>query len=136
MDTIVQILMWALPTGCVGGAIGWFTSKRIRAARESLEAHNAYKQMYDDLTSTYYEIQRDYRKLLKEHGRLYRLISSINMCVHYDECPLRDGLQRIQKDFIGDKRSSPVRQPSTSDGNTNNTASCRSEDDCNAFEDA
>ena len=51
METILQILQWAIPSG-LGTAIGWFWNRRVNQAKAKKEIHDTFKQMYEDVSST------------------------------------------------------------------------------------
>jgi len=122
-DTIMQILMWAIPSGGIGAAISWFCSKKIRNAKMAKEIHDIYKTMYDDVSVLVIKLQKENEKLntkvdelSKENertrrslNRLCRAIEAIQLCSHRSSCPVRSELSLTEDD---DKRREGAKRTS------------------------
>lgn len=107
METILQILQWALPAGGLGTAIGWFWNRRVNSARASKEVHDIYKVMYHDVSLELKHLREeneDYgRKIdkLSREGdglrravnRLSRAIEAIPLCSYHSQCPVLSELR-------------------------------------------
>ncbi len=118
-DTILQILQWAIPSGGVGAAIAWIANRKVAAAKATKEVHDAYKSMYEDVSSLVEEIQDKYEdtrekldQLNNEHAltrralnRLSRAIEAIQICPHRGNCPVRTELSISEVDAEGTKPS-------------------------------
>ena len=48
MDTIMQILQWAIPSGGIGAAIAWVANRKANNAKQAKSVHDTYKAMYED----------------------------------------------------------------------------------------
>ena len=107
MDTILQILQWAIPSGGIGAAIGWIVNRKAHEAKTAKDVHDTYKAMYEDISRVLEETQKKYEKIQKLFedassetadlrravNRLQRAITSAKRCKHYDSCPISDELQ-------------------------------------------
>lgn len=114
-DTIMQILMWAIPSGGIGAAIAWIANKSVRQAKTAKEVHDTYKAMYSDVSDALMKVNRENEKLngkvdelTKENertrrslNRLCRAIEAIQLCPHRSSCPVRSELSLTEDD---DKR--------------------------------
>lgn len=115
MATILQILMWAIPSGGIGAAIAWIANKSIRQAKTAKDIHDTYKTMYADVSEVLMKVQKENNKLngkvdelTKENertrrslNRLCRAIEAIQLCPHSATCPVRGELSLTEDD---DKR--------------------------------
>lgn len=111
METILQILQWAIPAGGLGTAIGWLWNRRVNRARQSKEVHDIYKEMYHDVSQELKHLREeneDYgRKIdkLSREGdslrravnRLSKAIEAIPLCSYHSQCPVLSEL-RIGED--------------------------------------
>lgn len=97
LDTLLNILQWLLPTGSVGAIVVWLTSKTLRQARTAKEVHDTYKAMYEDVRGTLILLQDDNSQLHEAILRLEATIRRATECRYYAHCPLRDELQRLEK---------------------------------------
>ncbi len=111
-DTIMQILMWAIPSGGIGAAIAWIASKSVRQAKTAKEIHDTYKAMYSDVSDALMKVNRENEKLntkvdelSKENertrrslNRLCRAIEAIQLCPHRSSCPVRSELSLTEDD--------------------------------------
>jgi len=114
-DTIMQILMWAIPSGGIGAAIAWIANKSVRQAKTAKEIHDTYKAMYSDVSDALMKVNHENEKLngkvddlTKENektrrslNRLCRAIEAIQLCPHRSSCPVRSELSLTEDD---DKR--------------------------------
>lgn len=106
MDTILQILQWAIPSGGIGAAIAWVANRKARETAQKKEVEETYKQMYDMVSRELVGVQKqneaNYEKIeeLRTEGdktrralnRLSRAIESIQLCPYRADCPVRDEL--------------------------------------------
>lgn len=97
-DTIISILQWLIPSGGLGVAIGWLTSRTLREARTSKEAHDAYRAMYESVRATLIQLQDDNNKLHQAVALLQRAVHSTARCPHLYACPVRVELRKQAKD--------------------------------------
>lgn len=112
-DTIMQILMWAIPSGGIGAAIAWIANKSVRQAKTAKEVHDTYKAMYSDVSDALMKVNRENEKLnekvdelSKENertrrslNRLCRAIEAIQLCPHRSSCPVRSELSLTEDDY-------------------------------------
>lgn len=106
METILQILQWAIPSGGIGAAIAWIANRKTRQAKTAKEVHDTYKMMYDTVSAELVSLQRqtmtNYEKMeeLKAENsrtrwalnRLSRAIEAIQVCPYSSNCPVRSEL--------------------------------------------
>jgi DNA anti-recombination protein RmuC len=127
-DTILQILMWAVPSGGIGAAIAWIANKNVRQAKTAKEVHDTYKTMYADVSEVLMKVQKENEKLngkvdelSKENertrrslNRLCRAIEAIQLCPHRTSCPVRGELSLTEDDDskrnAGDEKRNAVGQ--------------------------
>ena len=119
-DILLQVLHWAVPGG-VGAALSWLLSRQVRQARDARSVHDAYKQMYEDVSGHLTELRQDYDKLFKVCTRLERALSRASVCRYWPQCPIRDELPELKARGAmrrGERRSSvgPHRIRDTGDG--------------------
>lgn len=102
MDSILQILQWAIPSGGIGAAIAWVANRRLRAVEEKKKVEDTYKQMYDMVSEELISLQRqnkeNYEKIeefrnendktRRALNRLSRAIEAIQLCPHRAACPV------------------------------------------------
>lgn len=112
-EMILQWLMWAIPSGGIGVAIGWLANRKGREARTAKEVHDVYKEMYTDLGDELLKVRKNNDELTERIdmlstesertrralNRLSRAIEAIQLCPHRDSCPVRD---RLSLDTGGD----------------------------------
>lgn len=102
-DWLIQIIQWAIPSGGLGVAIGWFLNRSQQQAESAKAVHNAYKEMYEDismelvkLNSENNEIRQKFNSasssLQRAVNRLSRAIEAIQQCPYRAECPVRTEL--------------------------------------------
>ncbi len=104
MATILQILIWVLPSGGIGAAISWICNRDARTARTARETENIFKQLYEqegqtllqmqkrneELSSKLDELMREIPDLRRAVNRLQRAVQSAKRCKHYDDCPIKN----------------------------------------------
>lgn len=112
-DTMMQFLMWALPSGGIGAAIAWIANRNVRQAKTAKEIHDTYKAMYSDVSDALMKVNRENEKLnakvdelTKENertrrslNRLCRAIEAIQLCPHRSSCPVRSELSLTEDDY-------------------------------------
>lgn len=120
-ETILQILMWAIPSGGIGAAIAWIANRSVRQAKTAKEIHDTYKTMYSDVSDVLMKVQKENEKLnekvddlTKENertrrslNRLCRAIEAIQLCPHRSSCPVRNELSLTEDDYK--RREQPKR---------------------------
>lgn len=138
MDTIMQILQWAIPSGGIGAAIAWVANRKANNAKQAKSVHGTYKAMYEDISALLVETQRKYddstkltEKLVSENNltrralnRLSRAIEAIQLCPHAGSCPVSGELSLSEDGDEGEcecrgKRKRQQRKdlpPSATDG--------------------
>lgn len=102
MDSVFQILQWAIPSGGIGAAIAWVANRRLRAVEEKKKVEDTYKQMYDMVSEELISLQRqnkeNYEKIeelrnendktRRALNRLSRAIEAIQICPYRTTCPV------------------------------------------------
>ena len=105
-DTLLQILQWAIPSGGLGAAVGWWAKIKTVNAKAAKSVHDTYKTMYEDISKLLEETQEKYEKtnklterLAQENqltrralNRLSQAIEAIQRCPHSASCPVSDEL--------------------------------------------
>lgn len=129
METILEILQWAIPSGGIGAAIAWIANKSARQAKSAKEVHDTYKAMYADVSALMLKVQNENEKsnekideLGKENertrralNRLSRAIEAIQLCPHRAGCPVRGELS-LTTDDDGGKREKRDREKREREG--------------------
>ena len=111
VDTILQFLTWAIPSGGIGAAIAWIANRKVKSAESAKQIHDTYKTMYQDISREWVETQEKLEKSAKENAkaiedankenaktryalnRLSRAIEAIQLCPHRASCPVSGELQ-------------------------------------------
>lgn len=123
METILQILQWAIPSGGIGTAIGWFWNRRVSQARSTKEVHDTFKQMYEDvsvllpkiqntnheLNEKINELQERETRLTRALNRMSRAIEAIPLCDYHSQCPVLSELRLDQDGGTGGRETSGIR---------------------------
>lgn len=123
MDTLMQILQWAIPSGGIGAAIAWVANRKANNAKQAKSVHDTYKLMYEDISRLLVETQEKYdestkltEKLVSENNltrralnRLSRAIEAIQLCPHAGTCPVSSELS-LSEDGDGDTDGKPDRK--------------------------
>ena len=85
MDTIMQILQWAIPSGGIGAAIAWVANRKANNAKQAKSVHDTYKAMYEDISALLVETQRKYddstkltEKLVSENNLTRRALNRLS----------------------------------------------------------
>lgn len=105
MDKILELLMFLLPTGGIGAALGWLVSAKVRKARSDEETTNIYRILYEGLHKTVTEqneaITEQQNQLLKLQRSQLRLTQAVNqarICRYWgNHCPIRLQLQNLEE---------------------------------------
>ena len=136
MDTIMQILQWAIPSGGIGAAIAWVANRKANNAKQAKSVHDTYKAMYEDISALLVETQRKYddstkltEKLVSENNltrralnRLSRAIEAIQLCPHAGSCPVSGELSlsedgdEVEGDARGKRKRQQRKEPGGSEG--------------------
>lgn len=111
VDTIMQFLTWAIPSGGVGAAIAWIANRKVKQAEQAKQVHDTYKAMYEDISKEWVDTQQKLEKTARENARaiedlnkenartryalnrLSRAIEAIQLCPHRAACPVSGELQ-------------------------------------------
>ncbi len=119
VDTIMQILTWAIPSGGIGAAIAWVANRKVKQAEGAKQIHDTYKTMYQDISREWVETQEKLEKSAKENAkaiedlnrenaktryalnRLSRAIEAIQLCPHRATCPVSGELQNGEEGADG-----------------------------------
>lgn len=102
METILQILQWAIPSGGIGAAISWFVNRKVNQAKSKKEIHDTFKKMYEDVSDLLLKIQNENEELhatvndllekdaltRRALNRLSRAIEAIPLCEYHAQCPV------------------------------------------------
>lgn len=96
METILQILQWAVPGG-IGGAVMWLLSREVRSAHTAKEVHDTYKDMYSDVSQSLTSMREENEKLYNAILRLENAVRRANTCRYWDTCPIRSELPQSAK---------------------------------------
>lgn len=108
----MQILGSLFPAGlgaAIGTAIGWFFNRRLSKARNGGDVDAAYMDNIQNLRSDLLNSINENRKLYRAIARLDRTVARATTCRHWNDCPIRDELQKSGSD--GDNLPAPKRQP-------------------------
>lgn len=134
-ETFLTLLQGLLPAGGLGAVMVWLTSKTLRKLRTVKETHDTYKVMYEDLRTSLIQLQNDYTNIHTAFVRLEALVRRASVCRYYAHCPLRDELQRLEKNGraraahalgSGSARGQPAsRRDCAADDNTHDSVSAR-----------
>ena len=106
MADIMQIILWAIPSGSVGAAIAWIANRKVKQAEGAKRVHDTYKVMYEDVSKLLVETQEKYEEttkitddLVRENrltrqavNRLEKAIKAIQLCPNRANCPVRNEL--------------------------------------------
>lgn len=115
--TILEILMWALPSGFASGAITFLVSRKTFTARKKKEREDVYKQLYDNLSATTLDLSKQIKKLNEKIIFYETAIRKIQTCKYVDRCPALIWMRQQQKGNYG---SSPLGQPQHERNRANN----------------
>lgn len=115
--TILEILMWALPSGFASGAITFLVSRKTFTARKKKEREDVYKQLYDNLSATTLDLSKQIKKLNEKIIFYEAAIRKIQTCKYVDRCPALIWMRQQQKGNYG---SSPLGQPQHERNRANN----------------
>lgn len=115
--TILEILMWALPSGFASGAITFLVSRKTFTARKKKEREDVYRQLYDNLSATTLDLSKQIKKLNEKIIFYETAIRKIQTCKYVDRCPALIWMRQQQKGNYG---SSPLGQPQHERNRANN----------------
>lgn len=101
MDSLMQILGSIFPAGlgtAVGAVLGWLLNRRISKVRKVGDIDAAYMDNINQLREELIKIQDENRKLYRAIARLDRTVARATSCRHWDDCPIRNELQKSGAD--------------------------------------
>lgn len=107
----MQILGYIFPAGlgtALGATFGWFLNRRLSKARQGSDIDAAYLDNINMLRDELIKIQDENRKLYRAIARLDRTVAKATSCRHWDNCPIRNELQKSGQD---DSHPLSKRQP-------------------------
>lgn len=82
MVTVVEILTFCLPSGCIGAALSWFVNHKRNKANELKSVEYAYRSLYLSLKSEVSALNNEVLMLKSQ-------LRSAAQCKHFnDSCPL------------------------------------------------
>ena len=124
METILSILQWVIPSGGIGGVIGWFANRKANKAKTKKEIHDTFQQMYEDVSKALLDLQKKYDILYKISqdqvdentrtrralNRLSRAVEAIPLCDYHSQCPVLNEL-RIDKEGVSGGHSGAAGKP-------------------------
>lgn len=90
----IDILLTAISSGTLFTGLSWWLNKRLRQAKTAKETQDVYKTMYENLRTTILKFQDENQKLYRAVARLERAVTQATTCKHYDDCPIREQLQK------------------------------------------
>ena len=97
-----------LSSTTVGAIFGWIVNRRLSKARKGGDIDAAYLDNINMLREELIKIQDENRKLYRAIARLDRTVAKATSCRHWDDCPIRNELQKSGTD----DRLQPIkRQP-------------------------
>lgn len=111
MDSLMQILGYIFPAGlgtALGATFGWFLNRRLSKVRQGSDIDAAYLDNINMLRDELIKIQDENRKLYRAIARLDRTVAKATSCRHWDNCPIRNELQKSGQD---DSHPLSKRQP-------------------------
>lgn len=98
MDVLWNILMYALPGGFLVQFINWLRNRKLSKARQGGDIDAAYLDNINMLREELIKIQDENRKLYRAIARLDRTVARATSCRHWDDCPIRNELQKSGAD--------------------------------------
>lgn len=115
VDTILQFLTWAIPSGGIGAAIAWIANRKVKSAESAKKIHDTYKEMYDDIsrellttqkkvddtTKATEQLRDENARTRRALNRLSKAIEAIQVCPHRSTCPVSSELRLDEDDAEG-----------------------------------
>ena len=112
VDTLMQFLTWAIPSGGIGAAIAWIANRKVKAAESAKQVHDTYKSMYEDIsrellttqkkvdeaTKATEELRDENARTRRALNRLSKAIEAIQVCPHRSSCPVSSELRLDEED--------------------------------------
>lgn len=113
MTSVMDVLQWLIPAGALSSMLTWLVSRSTYRARNTKEREDIYKQLYENVSDTLLDIQKQYeqlqdkndeytRKQNRMEGMLQVLVAKAQYCRSWPQCPLRSELQKYHD--YGDRR--------------------------------
>lgn len=90
--------MYALPGGFLIQAINWYRNRKLSKARQGTDIDAAYLDNINMFREELIKIQNENRKLYRAIARLDRTVAKATSCRHWDDCPIRNELQKSGSD--------------------------------------
>lgn len=85
--TILEILMWALPSGFASGIATYLLSRRTFNAKQRREREETYKSLYDSLSETTVDMANQLKKLNNKIITYETALRKLYHCKYADRCP-------------------------------------------------
>ena len=104
--------MSALSGGFAVQLINIWRNRKLSKARQGSNIDTAYIENINMLREELVKIQDENRKLYKAIARLDRTVAKASACRYWDNCPIRDELQKSgQADRVRQARRQPAKRP-------------------------
>ena len=112
MEQLWSILVSALSGGFAVQLINIWRNRKLSKARQGSNIDTAYIENINMLREELVKIQDENRKLYKAIARLDRTVAKASACRYWDNCPIRDELQKSgHADRVRPARRQPAKCP-------------------------
>lgn len=98
MDELWNILAAAGSGGLLVQFFNWLRNRKLSKARQGSDIDTAYLDNINILREELIKIQDENRKLYRAIARLDRTVARATSCRHWDDCPIRNELQKSRAD--------------------------------------
>lgn len=98
MDELWNILAAAGSGGLLVQFFNWLRNRKLSKARQGSDIDTAYLDNINILREELIKIQDENRKLYRAIARLDRTVARATSCRHWDDCPIRNELQKSPAD--------------------------------------
>lgn len=98
MDELWNILAAAGSGGLLVQFFNWLRNRKLSKARQGSDIDTAYLDNINILREELIKIQDENRKLYRAIARLDRTVARATSCRHWDDCPIRNELQKSGSD--------------------------------------
>lgn len=98
MDELWNILAAAGSGGLLVQFFNWLRNRKLSKARQGSDIDTAYLDNINILREELIKIQDENRKLYRAIARLDRTVARATSCRHWDDCPIRNELQKSGAD--------------------------------------
>lgn len=98
MSELWNILTSVVSGGLVVQVINWYRNRKLSKARQGSDIDATYIDNINMLREELIKIQDENRKLYRAIARLDRTVAKATSCRHWDNCPIRNELQKSGTD--------------------------------------